>query len=911
MANADLFCKDYDEDIPVIDKITLSTNSIDELKYNSQQESKDETNQFVIFIQQKDDHVEDTFALTIPSQTTSIKDIKRMISEEKSPSISSFSGFKQLITQQSISYSPKSQLLVYKDEILHDDEPISSYDIKASSIIQLFVYHTRQITITISLTVDGTTHISDKRVSVHYTSPVSNLVKNLLASNPNIPRSRHGQYSRRLKPRSSFITAMFSKTEQYEETDYRYYHDNMALDPFESFVFHGIKDLDTIDIESGSSERDRVLKAHFGNNIVFVGKAMYNVLRFPFMVIGSLFDSASNSMEVDAFDETELVEIETWNGRIYSIEHAEFKNIEHVEYDELLTLISHKIKVSNLQELLLSVNGLCVDSNNVYSELWFDGNATIFVENCNHNISKSIQVPNCLILIISADNEIFQVHINLHWNIKRVKDEFVRSMIESKRLPTPLVIMKYSNCHLLYNGTYLYDDQTVKEMGITASSKMDLVTNDNGGNSLKYISWLSTFENEHTSSGNVLSSFLNLVSSNVKHNKASKPSYTPLQLNKLRTMIETRVDNKRRVELAFNKAKYIVSIAKTNNKDMECMDDSLLYIVYLWTTNLIYKQLNKALEANTLLDLNEWKLYLYYLHIGLSHLPYYFNRTVYRGISGVSDLSGYEKNAVVSFRRVTATTKSKEMALFFAQRRSPSVLFEIVSMDGRDIASLSTFKGEEEVLFLPHSHFKILDIKLIKQRRSKSTPANSGNDEDETKQNIELNQEMMKKCGEECNVILISMQQICVPRSNQIILWVDDEPQNNIKYIHQYVERKQICPMICRSTKEAMEMLNSYQWISKLNHAKLRIVTDMVRKEGDKMIYNAGIGLITLLRSKYKLNHHILIFCGNVKKARQQCLEHNITHNVYVTLSTKVLKSFISFQNDFLNSADQQYQLQL
>ena len=92
---------------------------------------------------------------------------------------------------------------------------------------------------------------------------------------------------------------------------------------------------------------------------------------------------------------------------------------------------------------------------------------------------------------------------------------------------------------------------------------------------------------------------------------------------------------------------------------------------------------------------------------------------MYRGIGGVKDISSYIKGNIVSFRRLTATSKSQSRALGFAMKKPLHVLFEIFSIDGRDISPLSQFGTEQEVLFLPHSHFRIVDIKIIREDSNK------------------------------------------------------------------------------------------------------------------------------------------------------------------------------------------------
>eukprot|EP01083_Nonionella_stella_P228838 810650_1 len=1017
--DADIFSKDYDEDLPVIDQITLNDICVDDyyLKQNGDDNKQDVS--IDIFIKQKDEKIEQCFSLTIASPNTSVFQLKQLISEKYE------------------SYSPLSQLLQYHNRVLRDNHSIAYYNITASSIVYLYVYHKKHIDVAVTFQ-DINTKLDV--ISVPYDSNIDSVLKRF-------------QFD-------TVIKTYLSKCSQSEWSDFGFFAlfedgQSRKLIGHKTLIWNGIKCHDMIQIrhsymfsggsmqifvlfqttitldvipsepiwsvrqkiqqikgippeeqmlifageilddghtladyniqkESNIHLRLRLLGGADMNGFAMAGIGAAAIVGSPFIIVGAglyglyklgtavarladdiKFQKHANAHRSQKSENTQQFCVETWKHKTHHIGVNELGNIEHEDrqmYDNLLKVIAKKVKVS-VDDLLLSVNGLRIDKDHLYSKLWLWNERIIFAENCKKRISKSVQVPNCGISILTQYANQGKIHlvVNLSWNTKRVKEEFMRLMIETKKKQTMddeenkeehndarnveilLALLKYKNCHLLFNGCYLKEFALFKDCGIDSNAKIHLITNENGGNSLRYISWMESFEsdgqNDDKSTNIILSTLTNLFQPSNKDKDDTNDEEARvnrlLQVDHLRRSILETVKDEDKIETVFQRAIQRIEKAKQRNKNMQKLSDPMLYSLYLWTTNLIYKKLNIALESNEFVHLNQWKLYLYYLSVALKNLPYHFNKVVYRGISGVTDLSGYEKNKIVSFRRLTATSKSQVTGLFFAQRRKPSVLFEILSIDGRDISALSGFAGEEEVLFLPHSHFKITEIKIIKSIPMKRKPkivkqkgdedadpqpqirrsisngdqermvakrrVQYSNDdvihekEDTKEQDVVLDTKGLEQHKED--VIVIRMRQICTPRSSRVIVWVDDEPQNNMKYIHE-LERKQISVIICQSTQEATEILNSYQWILNLHDTKLRIVTDMVRKAKDEVNYRAGIDLIERLRKEYKFDHQILIFCGNVKKARQQCVENKITQNVYVTLSSKILRQFINFKND-------------
>jgi len=143
---------------------------------------------------------------------------------------------------------------------------------------------------------------------------------------------------------------------------------------------------------------------------------------------------------------------------------------------------------------------------------------------------------------------------------------------------------------------------------------------------------------------------------------------------------------------------------------------------------------------------------------------------VYRGFRGVSDLTGYYENNTICWKGVTAASTKLEVAIRIANGEPLNVIFEIESIDGRNVSALSHSTNDlsEDVLFSPYSHFRVLEVK--------------------------------NRTIGECNYIYITMRQIQIPRQSKIIFWIDDNPINNIGWIHD-LEQRGISVVTCTSTQ--------------------------------------------------------------------------------------------------------------
>lgn len=109
----------------------------------------------------------------------------------------------------------------------------------------------------------------------------------------------------------------------------------------------------------------------------------------------------------------------------------------------------------------------------------------------------------------------------------------------------------------------------------------------------------------------------------------------------------------------------------------------------------------------------------------------------------------------------------------------------------------------------------------------------------------------------------MKLKEVPVPQSAKIVLWVDDHPENNTKWV-QELHKRGVSVLYSTNTKEALELLSTYSWMLQLNDGDIRIVTDMVRDEyqGDsnKIVTNylAGIDFIRQLRKTYAFGHKVV-----------------------------------------------------
>lgn len=170
-----------------------------------------------------------------------------------------------------------------------------------------------------------------------------------------------------------------------------------------------------------------------------------------------------------------------------------------------------------------------------------------------------------------------------------------------------------------------------------------------------------------------------------------------------------------------------------------------LQATFLWTTNLVYRLVNRDLEELKVQELSKWNMLLYLLLNGLRKLPP-VKLTAFRGIKNYRKLEDYKKGDIVSWNRISALSKNRKIAEAFSDQTG--MIFIVEALTAREISGISMYSGEEEVLLMPHCHFQVVDV------------------QDNPKQPA-----------------IVHLREIAIPRGPKVLFWVDDNPENNVKLI--------------------------------------------------------------------------------------------------------------------------------
>jgi len=268
------------------------------------------------------------------------------------------------------------------------------------------------------------------------------------------------------------------------------------------------------------------------------------------------------------------------------------------------------------------------------------------------------------------------------------------------------------------------------------------------------------------------------------------------------------------------------------------------------------KQLGKVLRESE--DFSQWKVYLKNLLNGLKAMPYHRGK-VYRGMKNLQeeDLKPYKKGENIIWKSITGLSKKPDVAKRFSNAKGAILEVEVYS--SRDISSLSEYADEEEVLMLPYSCFEVVDVI--------------------TKEN---------------EPVYIKLKEIPTPRAPNVIFWTDDKPEGNYT-IAKEVEQRDISVVFCVSTNDALKVIEKYRWLLYFENADFKIVTDMVRFEDGVANYTAGVDLVEKLVKDYQYNFEILIFCGDVKQAQQNCDARKLKGRFSITVSQRELRKFLNF----------------
>ena len=282
------------------------------------------------------------------------------------------------------------------------------------------------------------------------------------------------------------------------------------------------------------------------------------------------------------------------------------------------------------------VNGKDVSDaphNQLIKEMEFVSHGyNIYIENKNRE-SKQLQDYSITVLSANNDNP-NQVLVNQTWDIGQVKQLLNETLLKEQN----------SNLHLVHNGTYLDDKNTIKQYNIDRNDPILAIASNKGGIVLQFMSWLKNFNNKFERKSMYETRFsINELYQSLSQTTNEKLLKHAIKRGKER--IQTIKSSKNDLGSQFKTVKSVENKSNNNSKLLQnktsvykqksasnadakrvamlaSIPTPALVAIYLWTTNLVYKHVNQALESQINDDLNNWKIFLYLFDFGLRQLPY-------------------------------------------------------------------------------------------------------------------------------------------------------------------------------------------------------------------------------------------------------------------------------------------------
>ncbi|CAF1429812.1 unnamed protein product [Adineta ricciae] len=285
--------------------------------------------------------------------------------------------------------------------------------------------------------------------------------------------------------------------------------------------------------------------------------------------------------------------------------------------------------------------------------------------------------------------------------------------------------------------------------------------------------------------------------------------------------------------------------------------------------SLVARQGNsQTFDKKTEAEMNEASIILYYLVKALSRIPFYWGYVTRACELKFDELNMYQPGRVVTWIQFSSSKKGKQGHDSEAFKRR-NTLFKIYSLTGRPIKNFSNYPEEDEVLFLPHSTFIVLN------RKASKTEGNQ----------------------------IIYMRQVELGLCKWSILWVDDrifdENWENKKHMEYAAIRAldiNVHFIPKSSTESALSFLRSPFGQRLKSSDSFRIVTDMNR-ENESPSYNAGARLIKAVRD-LGFKNQCLVFTSDKQNAEdivQSELSSKQLQGVFITAYTKDLRNFVNF----------------
>ncbi|CAF1259437.1 unnamed protein product [Rotaria sordida] len=265
-------------------------------------------------------------------------------------------------------------------------------------------------------------------------------------------------------------------------------------------------------------------------------------------------------------------------------------------------------------------------------------------------------------------------------------------------------------------------------------------------------------------------------------------------------------------------------------------------------------------------DLHDVSIIIYYLVRALAQIPYYWGVTARAVQLTETELSTYITGSLVTWLQFSSSMKGYEPPKYFSKDRNTH--FIIYSLTGRSIREFSMFPEEDEILFLPHSTFLVLNHKQAEDKH------------------------------------VIYLRQIELGLCQYSILWVDDHIFDSTWENKEHMQRASTRSLngnvhfIPKSTTEyALSFLRSPFGQRLKNCSTFRIVTDM-RRDNEPSPRFAGIRLIKKVR-EMGFQNRCLIFTGYQEKALEKVREElarDERTNLVVTEYSDELHRFVAFE---------------
>lgn len=100
------------------------------------------------------------------------------------------------------------------------------------------------------------------------------------------------------------------------------------------------------------------------------------------------------------------------------------------------------------------------------------------------------------------------------------------------------------------------------------------------------------------------------------------------------------------------------------------------------------------------------------------------------------------------------------------------------------------------------------------------------------------------------------------------------------------------------STVMAAKWTAEFGWLLNWMDVKFKVISDMVRKEGEVWNYEAGIDLLEHFYNIQGYSIPVLIFCSDVKKGKENAEKRKIRkNNIYaISNSSKELREYTFFE---------------